>query len=964
MATTAACLEAFTAVSSHRYEKSETSPSTSQRDAATQEQPWTATRCHRQLRPLLTHLMALRREKTRAALKRASESKPVPAVSTSKRPVNTDDNFAIPKRVRYTYSLKGCRRRGYPSKVVEHTLRYHEGEMSSQKTKFAPLLQQAKRSFCPGEVVVATPVLSRARKHRQAWSLPSSPLIHRESKFVDNLPHADSDTLRHKHRNSSFKYRGYYQDSIRMVVGSAAKLSTSPCMDADWVTLFRSTPPESHQTYEAIFRAIEALLRTTMTCSEGSASNSKSLLAMCLRKIPQYVVACEDAVREDAEKEGEAKLPSTSVSLGIYSELETLGNGQGGWKHLGTVVRQHGIDNLLAACAEGLLHQAFVHLLVRLCTYMRAYSEAEGLLTALFGTYISSLPRGQLLYEMPSDAVSGLSDPTGPLSSLKVLLQYSEDTGRTSVPLQLIADLLNREHLPSAWLSTSPFCSLWRRIVRLLSSRSLPICDESILLNFVAVAVAHLAISSPENDTAGSNLGKCRRSRSSDATSSAHLSPTYHTLVSILGNISAVGILQQEAASEDDSPETGDEPLVLKRLSIIIQHSLTEIMQISKRRKGRHKLESAFHGLSGQFLLVLAVRLSQQDIMAPSNILLDASILRHFENKTTSIQKGQIYDLAVALVTSTAENCGRAAGSTFSGVPASRSYLLALCAQAADFLSNALDYGSTYDLTNRLQVDAAFLLASRSNDLRDLAFAESIGAVSAQASAQRPDSPSKLWHSRLSRARDALPPTFSRAGGAPASALFEGYHWEEGISEWVVSTPNCPGSVQSQNLKHKSQSELVILLDDFFTQHPLSNDDDESTRQPSTNRVRPDPSASPHPSSQTSEYDSGLELHSSVKGKPSLPAPRLPKTYSSTSGCQSSKLRPLRTGRSLLNFIFDDEDKERDELEMIDKVDLRPARLPLSDLAGNVNKTRRSLVPRNTRQNKKAARSSDDELGL
>ncbi|CAK7234519.1 hypothetical protein SBRCBS47491_008976 [Sporothrix bragantina] len=532
-------------------------------------------------------------------------------------------------------------------------------------------------------------------------------------------------------RDPSFKYRGYYQNSLRLVAGNTSKSSTNPCMDADWATLFRSTPTESRKMYEAIFRATEALIRTT-TCSLDSPRKSNSLLAMCLRKVPQYVAACEEAEKEDAEKERALRLPSSSVSLGIYTDLESLGSDRGGWKHLRTVVRQHGIHILESACAESLLHDTFVRLLVRLCTHMKAYDEAESLMTALFAGHITSLPKGQYLYEKPDKATGDLSESTGPVASLGMLLQYMEDTGRTSAPLQQITSLLNDGHLPPAWLSTPAFSNLWHRVIRLLSSRGSPVCDDSILLGFTAAAVTCLVLSQPDDDIASLHSNESRQNSSSSAPSSVTLSSSYHTLVSILGSISAVAILQHEAASGNNDCERSFEPAILKRLSLIAQSSLTQVSQKLKGRKGQNKLEARLHYFPRQVLLMLSVFLLQPNIEAHE------AAFQKFVEEASAIQKGQVYDATIALVTSVAENCGRASKSFISGVPASRSYLLALCTQGAGLISSALDYDSESSLAARLQADAAFLFASRSNDLRDLAFAENLGKNSVQTDSKRP----------------------------------------------------------------------------------------------------------------------------------------------------------------------------------------------------------------------------------
>ncbi|KAL1903569.1 hypothetical protein Sste5346_000197 [Sporothrix stenoceras] len=756
-----------------------------------------------------------------------------------------------------------------------------------------------------------------------------------------------------------FKYRGYYQSSIR----PGAKSSSSPSIDRDWAAVAKSTPSEFHHLYESIFRAVDALLRATTNTIE-SPRKSNSLLAMCLRKVPQFIEICEEEEREEAEKEGTMQLPSSSVSLGIYSDLETLGSEASGWKHLRVVVRQHGIDTLKSACAEGLLHETFVHLLVRLCTHLKAHDEAESLTSSLFDSYISTVPKGQYIYEAPSDLSVDLSGCSGPLASLGMLLQYAEETGRTSAALRQITELLSIGHLPASWLSSQPFVGLWHRVVRLLSSRGSPVCEEGVLLEFVATAIAKLVHSRPDDDI--SNISTRNISKSSNMTRDPlSASSSYHTIISILGSICAVGILQQEATFESGNFEPISSPAAIERLVAIVQRALSEVSRKIKVRKGQHKIEAAAHCYPRQYLLMLALCLlhSSQETHAENVESRDSSTFndtafQYLIESADSSQRGRLYDATVAFVTSVAENCGRGSEPTFSGMPVSQTYLLKLSAQAAVYLNSGSENSSSGVLTSRLQTDAAFLLASRTNDIHDLVFAESISRNSVQKEEHRlPPSSSPT-----STCMGALSPLSSKTRPPPPTALFDGYLWEEGISEWVVSTPHAPSTRAAPKPKPARKSELVVIIDSMPPPESAVSD----TKQRATRSGRlslptyfPTSSSSPRDKSDMDDagsvfdHDSGNDTPPSPRTPgsqselPSYSRPKRSRHFDAVSPAWESKPR-LRTTRSLLNLVSDDEDENDqedgdDNNEMEEAFDRRreTPRLPLSGHPSKAKNARR-----------------------
>ncbi|KAK1968077.1 hypothetical protein LY78DRAFT_701792 [Colletotrichum sublineola] len=119
------------------------------------------------------------------------------------------------------------------------------------------------------------------------------------------------------------------------------------------------------------------------------------------------------------------------------------------------------------------------------------------------------------------------------------------------------------------------------------------------------------------------------------------------------------------------------------------------------------------------------------------------------QNSGMGVKSGQMLDIAVALTCSVAQCCGRATSR-----PSSQ-YFAELC-RLVDQLGAPC--------FARLRADGAFFLAQKTDDLRDLAFAETLtGGLTGK-----------------DRSVDAK---------SCSEETFAGFRWEEGISEWIAVSP-------------------------------------------------------------------------------------------------------------------------------------------------------------------------------
>jgi hypothetical protein len=205
-------------------------------------------------------------------------------------------------------------------------------------------------------------------------------------------------------------------------------------------------------------------------------------------------------------------------------------------------------------------------------------------------------------------------------------------------------------------------------------------------------------------------------------------SPPVQLLTQVLAALAAIGYLTEEQA---------------KRSRIL--HVLEQLPTGCRGKAPSLAKTSATH------LPIVAAAIASKGASSAGSTLLSAS-------QASDKQ----YQAIVSLVSGTARLCGR------DSMKPSHSYLTAIC----NTLPSVRLAGRSMD---QVKLDSAFLLAHKTSDLRDLSFAESL-----------PDR--NNTRNAASRAHECG--TTSIASPATTgSAMFSGYRWDEGISEWVVRTP-------------------------------------------------------------------------------------------------------------------------------------------------------------------------------
>ncbi|KAJ4419317.1 hypothetical protein N0V82_005005 [Gnomoniopsis sp. IMI 355080] len=223
-----------------------------------------------------------------------------------------------------------------------------------------------KQSLQPGEIVLPTPVIRRARQQVMSpMQQPALPGHGPNSKALDLL-------------------------GSHTVLKPSSVVST---LETEMLPLRHRISPTRFSLYESVLRALYALLIATASpapvtpssiISTSATKNAKSLMAMCLRKVPEYIGELEYWEQRDAEEKGtKSALQISEVSNQVYEAVEDMLPSARGCPQLRTVVREHGMRVVREAVLEGLLDDHFSLLLVALCFRTKAFLEAEGLLEVI-----------------------------------------------------------------------------------------------------------------------------------------------------------------------------------------------------------------------------------------------------------------------------------------------------------------------------------------------------------------------------------------------------------------------------------------------------------------------------------------------------------------------------------------------------------------------------------------------------
>ncbi|KAK5988756.1 hypothetical protein PT974_10245 [Cladobotryum mycophilum] len=578
-------------------------------------QPWTAARCQRLLRQLQARLAALRRLKHQ----RISEH------STKSKRDSDDGAYTTSKRIRLTYSQKDK-----PSIPVPQ-----DSAITTPPRPIRTLgtMRLGHSSPVSGPADFRTPVWKRIRGRT-------------------DTPRNDCD-----------------QTPILLEEEPPTEV---PSIIMDEMLSFRQLVPDAqYRLYEAIFDWINGLLRST--APRARQVHTKSLLAMCLRKVPACIANIEAWDRQQS-RDKRAGWNSSLITFDMYDQLEEFGPEGVGWRPLIFVVRSQVIKLLSDAISEGYLHPSFTGLLIRLCVHLNCNEEAVRIACSMQGI----LPE-------PRNMKSSLAESKylQPLYSL--LLPRTEDEKVPGAVFECVSTFFEEQRLPLMWLSTRGLSRLWTSSLEHMASSN----AKPSVLKFMQTAMISLARCSQSQQ----KLDQCN---------------TVQTLIGIAAGVVTTALTLE---SEIGTRQGSQREKAWRRLLHVLDYSIAHIRRPNRRRGGYE---------SGFLILVLA-----RCLVVANSGLADVNLRRQavaeFEAMAVCIDAASKRDVQyhqMILLICTVAQCRRRT----CAIPGHDS-LSEICSKLhhlhmPDWFSKAV------------QKDVAFMFAQKTKDLRDLAFAESLPAAS------------------------------------------------------------------------------------------------------------------------------------------------------------------------------------------------------------------------------------------
>lgn len=392
---------------------------------------WTTARCNRLLRPLISKVSALGR--LSPSENNSTKNKPTSIHRTKYEKIkdedssleddngDEDDEWApVRKKLKRTYSARsGKSTRGRPPKIS-----------SEKRNQEYSDIRQRMPFLVPGEISVPTPILNRTKGG------PELDLGRSES--------LDETLEGKRHKRPKSRY---------LTKDGEAHFELSEILRR----LRRKTDASRYTLYEGIYNGLEVLLKATMADVDPmiqDRTGTRSLFSICLRTVPVVIKDEEEIFALEAGERSAVEVKD--VSSEIYAELEALGHGNRGWKHLRTIVRAHGMQIIGDAITQGLVKTDFARALVLLCVHTACLEEAEQLISCLLKVTTCQDPKS--IHSRTCDESS--------MFPLSVLDKFACYTGRRSFQVRQLKDMLISERLPLLWLATKEFSVVWTHVIQ------------------------------------------------------------------------------------------------------------------------------------------------------------------------------------------------------------------------------------------------------------------------------------------------------------------------------------------------------------------------------------------------------------------------------------------------------------------------------------------------------------------
>jgi hypothetical protein len=456
---------------------------------------------------------------------------------------------------------------------------------------------------------------------------------------------------------------------------------TSNCgINAERARLQKDTPFGMLEHYIAIFQHLDALLRATSVQTPETAA-PKSLLAMCLRKVPDFIAEEQFWAQKEHDENGtKPSFEDADVASQVYWDLEsTYGTSQRGWKQLAVVVQSHGIKMVKEAIEEGLIEQPWALLLARLGNQAKEFADRTQLLEAAL---LCRRGEGSVdSYRADKEVDRSFNASTRP--DQYVLPDWAKELAVTMVGRLLVHQLPSHTYI----MSTS-FGELWSGAITDLTSQCPGYATTTFLIESVQILAGLSALGRAFSDP--HPLAKAKQG--------------YFDALSVLATMSIMG---QNTLVTDIASDRWDRiTSICRRVKYILRSGMA--------RMGK----SPIIGIRrNTYLLQLAMFFAKGLIAEPT--VDDDVLLANFwpALKLRPELDDQLYGGAIALISTIARTCCRRQ----------------IAEQPRDFLSKLFDRLEDASPDGvplrKMRIEAAFYLADLTGEARDFNHAERLAVT-------------------------------------------------------------------------------------------------------------------------------------------------------------------------------------------------------------------------------------------
>lgn len=719
--------------------------------------PWTTARCNRLLRPIASRIALLRKNRypniiNDVPIIRGTQSRQGEDVIDNRRRLDTI--LANKKEVGQRIGAASYRHDPdwVPSPVLQRKIKHtYSGRCIGKTAK-----QNGVKRQCIDEALAGDGALRVSTYDEYEYTQSSSG-------FQQDADEGQQSggTASREEEESSIKGQ-------RKPCRQSRNRDLVPDTRESFSKLAKSVSPSHWMLINGLYDGLHALLKATSRSTSSSTRGPRSLLATCLRKVPEYIAA------EQEWHDQENLDDDLDMSSVVYSDLESFGSsGAPGWKPLREVVRSHGVTLLGEAIRDGLVKQDIARGLILLCLQSSAFDEAQHLVESVIAI------AGQL--QKPSTGSMKLFEAESS-ACLSTLDLFARRTGRSHVQFRHLATLLNSGCLPIEWIATSDFVTCWKRVIFSISREDDHAGDASHLLQ-TAVSLSYggmKATASPQihnlrlnlltdgNTLDFESIETLNNSRPTVGSKSGHsfdydsapsrwqksLDATISGLLIFLCSY----ILQPSPAMDSVVKELcNSSSTALRHLAIDAQQACELIQPEKTSSRFIFSAERAILLLLADALIVLPPKSSDTDIVRAK--------LAKFDIVAPAKAKSAVEDIYTPFLCAVVQCCERSSpGGAFER-------LRGLVHELVEVSTSGDIEPAPRTLCGLIAVNTALEFSEGTGQAKHLEWALDV------------EDGVDGYHSKMTSRTPAKTP--ARA----ANKSGDGYRWEEGLCEWIAKTP-------------------------------------------------------------------------------------------------------------------------------------------------------------------------------